>query len=439
MACNGNTTDYFDFKCFSLLFEKFHSNLTDTGREYMREYPQYIKDELNLVATYKNLFETLTSYLTQDHLFQIQTQPVCCNYINYWLNDQIKNKHFTYPESIFKFFKEYTDGYAKKRFGDRSLEKKSCSRYYKYLLNEKFDKMKILYKMYEFYVQNITQNKYYENKVKCDNLKLIETIYNELRQKDPKDYELHSKLENFKNLIVNPSKPHTLQCDFDISKLMPLPIVTHSEVDDSHKKEQTLELPVPSSTVLPQGENLHESDTSTVLQEKEVPETRDVQEKADPAEVHAQEQVLESIEILDPQRERPHHQLGGQDYRLNLLHKQGLLDFTTRRLEQNRYVSNEQDSIPGGTEGIVDSIKGAFTGMVQNIDPVPVVGVSGGMGALFLLFRYTPVGTFFRGRGYRQRIPTRFDGVYQGFLPGFQGFEEGYFPNDQINIAYGRE
>ncbi|KNA00879.1 hypothetical protein PVNG_06129 [Plasmodium vivax North Korean] len=389
-----------------VLFEKFHSNLTDSGEEYMVEYPMYVKDELSLVPTYKNLFETLTSYLTQDHLFLQHTTPVCCNYINYWLNDQIKNKYFMYPESIFEFSKKYTDGYVKKRFGARSVQNNSCSRYYKYLLNEKFDKMKILYRMYELYVQNITENKYYNNKVKCDNLKLIETIYNELRKKDPKDYELHRKLENFKNLIVNPSKPHTLQCDFDISKLMPLPIVSHHQVDDSYRKEITLELPVPSSELTSKGQDLQESDAPTDTptdaptdeKEKAELEKRDaqvqedleeryaqVQEKVPKAE--AQEQTQKSIEMPDPQRETAQHELAGQDYSLTLLRPQRFLDLPTANLDQIRNLSKEHDAIAGGTEGIVDSIKGAFNGIVQNIDPVPVVGVSGGMGALFLLFR----------------------------------------------------
>ncbi|KMZ96049.1 hypothetical protein PVNG_05987 [Plasmodium vivax North Korean] len=77
--------------------------------------------------------------------------------------------------------------------------------------------------------------------------------------------------------------------------------------------------------------------------------------------------------------------------------------------------------------------------VLGDVDPVPVVGVSGGMGALFLLFRYTPVGTFFRGRGRRQGIPTRFDGVYPGFMTDFQGYGDGNFGHDRFIIAYGAE
>ncbi|SCA59566.1 hypothetical protein PVT01_000019900 [Plasmodium vivax] len=88
-------------------------------------------------------------------------------------------------------------------------------------------------------------------------------------------------------------------------------------------------------------------------------------------------------------------------------------------------------------KGYLRTVRDAVSGFMEGVDPVPVVGVSGGMGALFLLFRYTPVGTFFRGRGRRQGIPTRFDGVYTGFMTDFQG--DGFFPNNQYNIAYGAE
>ncbi|CAI7721654.1 hypothetical protein PVPAM_110055700 [Plasmodium vivax] len=99
----------------------------------------------------------------------------------------------------------------------------------------------------------------------------------------------------------------------------------------------------------------------------------------------------------------------------------------------------EEQAISNEVEMSPPSVMSSISSALKDVDPVPVVGVSGGMGVLFLLSKYTPVGTFFRGRGYRQRIPTRFDGVYPGFYPGFEGFEEGHFPNNHINIAYGPE
>ncbi|SCA59544.1 hypothetical protein PVT01_000008900 [Plasmodium vivax] len=72
-------------------------------------------------------------------------------------------------------------------------------------------------------------------------------------------------------------------------------------------------------------------------------------------------------------------------------------------------------------------MKNSISNVLGSVDPVPVVGVSGGMGALFLLFRYTPVGAFFRGgRGRVHRIPRRFNGPFPGAFPDFQDYEVGH-------------
>ncbi|SCA83559.1 VIR protein [Plasmodium vivax] len=85
--------------------------------------------------------------------------------------------------------------------------------------------------------------------------------------------------------------------------------------------------------------------------------------------------------------------------------------------------------------GFLNTVKDAFSTISENVDPVPVVGVSGGMGALFLLFRYTPVGTFFRGgRGRARRIPSGFSGPFPGEFPNFQDYEGGYIGYGPMNI-----
>ncbi|SCA60251.1 hypothetical protein PVT01_000080600 [Plasmodium vivax] len=106
--------------------------------------------------------------------------------------------------------------------------------------------------------------------------------------------------------------------------------------------------------------------------------------------------------------------------------------FSERSSSSEHYPYPTEPLLSNEVEVHTPSFMNTITSTLKNVDPVPVVGVSGGMGALFLLFRYTPVGTFFRGRGYRQRIPTRFDGVYQGFLPGFPSLEEEDTDNESL-------
>ncbi|KMZ94040.1 hypothetical protein PVMG_02266 [Plasmodium vivax Mauritania I] len=80
------------------------------------------------------------------------------------------------------------------------------------------------------------------------------------------------------------------------------------------------------------------------------------------------------------------------------------------------------------------SMKNAISGFMNEVEPAPILGVSGGMGALFLLFRYTPVGAFFRGgRGRVRRIPSGFHGQFPGF-PDYHEYDGGYIGYGPMNI-----
>ncbi|CAI7718355.1 hypothetical protein PVPAM_040010100 [Plasmodium vivax] len=95
-------------------------------------------------------------------------------------------------------------------------------------------------------------------------------------------------------------------------------------------------------------------------------------------------------------------------------------------------ISNEVEMSP-------PSVMSTITGVFQSVEPVPILGVSGGMGALFLLFKYTPVGTFFGGRRRRNHlIPSGFPGAYPGF-PGYEEHYDGNFGPGPINISYQAE
>ncbi|SCA59994.1 hypothetical protein PVT01_000061400 [Plasmodium vivax] len=102
---------------------------------------------------------------------------------------------------------------------------------------------------------------------------------------------------------------------------------------------------------------------------------------------------------------------------------------TSSNSEQYTYssISPLANDMGGASSSVISTI----TSALKDVDPVPVVGVSGGMGALFLLFRYTPVGAFFRGgRGRAHRIPRSFNGPFLGEFQGYQDYYGG-------NIGYG--
>ncbi|SCA60348.1 VIR protein [Plasmodium vivax] len=89
-------------------------------------------------------------------------------------------------------------------------------------------------------------------------------------------------------------------------------------------------------------------------------------------------------------------------------------------------------------ETIMEKMKIAVSKFLETVEPVPILGVSGGMGALYLLFKYTPTGSLFRrNRRNNQNIPNFFDPRYGEQFSGYypQYYNEG-FPNYRMNIAY---
>ncbi|SCA81971.1 VIR protein [Plasmodium vivax] len=90
------------------------------------------------------------------------------------------------------------------------------------------------------------------------------------------------------------------------------------------------------------------------------------------------------------------------------------------------------------TGTIMGTIKDVVSNVLEAVEPVPILGVSGGMGALYLLLKYTPIGSLFgRNRRNNQNIPNFFDPEYAEQFSGYypQYYNEG-FPNYRMNIAY---
>ncbi|KMZ95070.1 hypothetical protein PVMG_05597, partial [Plasmodium vivax Mauritania I] len=83
----------------------------------------------------------------------------------------------------------------------------------------------------------------------------------------------------------------------------------------------------------------------------------------------------------------------------------------------------------------ITSAQNTISGLINEVDSSTVLDASGGMGALFLLFKYTPVVSFFgERRGHGHRIPRSFNEQFTGGFPGYEEYYGGKFGHDPINI-----
>ncbi|VVA00333.1 PIR protein, partial [Plasmodium vivax] len=86
------------------------------------------------------------------------------------------------------------------------------------------------------------------------------------------------------------------------------------------------------------------------------------------------------------------------------------------------------------TPGVFGSLQNSISSFIREVEPAPVLGVSGGMGVLFLLFKYTPVGSFFGGRrGRFRQIPRSFNGPFPGDFANFQEYDGGFIGYGPMN------
>ncbi|KMZ96062.1 hypothetical protein PVNG_06592 [Plasmodium vivax North Korean] len=97
---------------------------------------------------------------------------------------------------------------------------------------------------------------------------------------------------------------------------------------------------------------------------------------------------------------------------------------------------NEETSTDGSYIGSL-GLPSAIIEVFRSVEPAPILGVSGGMGALFLLFKYTPVGSFFGGRrGRFRQIPRSFNGPFPGEFPNFQDYDGGFIGYSPMGVSH---
>ncbi|SCA60151.1 hypothetical protein PVT01_000076800 [Plasmodium vivax] len=447
---NGDT--YFNYNDYAEIQGKFlkmfsYSNTFDSN--FLEQALNELKVESKSEISFSDLFIKLQKHLIQDGILGWGGKEKGCKYINYVLNkDLIEFNSNIYNETTFKLFNEFKDKFRKYRRRKDHI----CDLYY--IGNDIYDKMNALYILYDIFTSLYPKN----TDPDCGKLSVFVNEFNDSvrRIKYEESVFLKKKLNEFINYIKNHEWATRQKCSNKLSH------ITSLKPDPPVEKE-ILRPPNPSPTL--QSTSISSSDSQSVNAHEMVVHTNGLEtseaqssrgreptretlpytgspqftETHHTTEELQSREVLESTDPIQPRTEKSTLEgkyLQEEEYKWNALplKRQQYLDGSIHHgVLGSKSIENETLE----NKGYLKTVRDAVSGFMEGVDPVPVVGVSGGMGALFLLFRYTPVGTFFRGRGRRAGIPTRFDGVYPGFMTDFQG--DGFIPNNQYNIAYGAE
>ncbi|SCA60793.1 hypothetical protein PVC01_000122900 [Plasmodium vivax] len=452
MTCREPFKGYPSYACYKDIKYNFVDKIKENRLEissYIQEFePKYPEGKLQEPKKLSEIFTNFKKHLSNHHVFASgnYNEEGTCNYISYLLYDGIlKKKNGECDKQTFNDFKNFADSYNASGALTRCINKIN------YLDFDDYRKRESLYKLYDMY-NDLESKKGMKNPPNiCSIVKSLIYYYNDFNKEFyEKDEELLKKLQNLKPLIEEHTWVSKHNCDARLSSLQTL----KSEFLERQKQPKIQDA---ESTL-----TLLSNQASTVRLEREdklitMPSERESQRldvREEQLELRGHESQITELGV----RGVPQTRTGGAQ---TAVEPNGILAEATTFAEGTNYQLNDhRDSlkytkpfdehetyfeqqyrnptvypqINPNDEGVFVSMKNTLSSIVQNVEPAPILGVSGGMGALFLLFKYTPVGTFFRGRrGRTYGIPSGFNGPFTGEFAGYQDYLGGNIGYSQMS------
>ncbi|SCA60260.1 VIR protein [Plasmodium vivax] len=409
------------FDEYDKLIEKFGKVKTFSSETVkLNDILQEAEITEDIKTKYLSAFKLLLKHIHDDGLFYRGNNQEACKYINYILYKEVQHEiKRSYDKDLIKIFHKFLEAYGKKR----SMQNRCISNIYS-IEDQTYNKINGLYEVYDKYKKCYLFKK--------DTVHYGCTLFDDffasydkyMRETQSKSLEFNKILENIEKHAKNAVLLYRLGCNNyrtdprspKLFKPDPVPKPeTHNEVQMRQTRLQSEESTSHSGT-----HGRTNNAQSPLLKDISISETEQQNERRDEGDsandIHS--------ETLDHRANFVHI--------TNDIHRERSLYSRHHGHEEEQPFSNEVEMSP-------PSVMSTITGVFRSVEPAPILGVSGGMGALFLLFKYTPVGTFFGGRRRRNHlIHSGFPGAY----PGFAGFEEHYDANfgpGPINISYQAE
>ncbi|SCA59757.1 VIR protein [Plasmodium vivax] len=439
--CTGHSGDYLTYPCYTRL--NYYLNKTVT---LSKENEEKLKNVVSNM-TYRDyniksipfIFKKIGTFLTGDYAFGYIGQEPSCIYVNYWLNKELRTLYYNEGKHQFDVFKDFSDKFTIKRGKNIS---NSCRTYMEFYDDVKWNRIKFLYEWYEKFEKYIYYSKH-KSESQCSEITILRKEFNDFIDKNNEEEKLMDKLIKFKDLLPKNLSEINRKCKDEkdyfhyppkhLQKLEQQRRAAEQEAQEQQRRAAEQEAQEQQRRAAEQQRAQSQSHERTLLTIS--PNGEPTQQLID---ISIEDPLLEKHSSpLERSQSQRHEYSEGQEFRDStqftsnpLRQDQRILEYTEVR---NMELENE-NMPPDFKPGVFGTLRNTFTGVLGEIDPVPVVGVSGGMGALFLLFRYTPVGAFFRGgRGRAHRIPRSFNGQFLGGFPGYEDYDVGHIGYGPMN------
>ncbi|VUZ95008.1 PIR protein [Plasmodium vivax] len=436
---SGQTTEpeYFNDKTYNELrknLEKYKKLKYDNA--YTNNFIDLKKQEIRNLTYLEKTIRYLREFIISGHVNYSYAKGNVCKYINFWLNTEIRQFNDFKDGANFDLFKEFAQGCSKDYYRNDSGE---CKGFIHYIDPDTYDKMETLYKLYELYEKLRSPIPDVDNP--CTIFGQIIANYNDaLKEYDKEsgeDSNLIKKLLDFKNLTLNLVLPPENECPYK-KGLFEEPNKYLKRLKDIETKGRE--------------EELQRKKAQEELQRQKEQKAQDELERHKSQKLLQEEEFHTNTPFRDgenlllaalAQQNQGGHSLdvestGGIGY-IGRQESPRTSSFLSKQLEQTERGHREfkdQSMDTSTTSGFTGSITDTISGFIKEVDPAPVLGVSGGMGVLFILFKYTPVGSFFGGRRRRMhQIPSSFRGFPPGYFANFQEYDGGFIGYSPVGIS----
>ncbi|KNA01727.1 hypothetical protein PVNG_06413 [Plasmodium vivax North Korean] len=401
---------YLDYKCYQFLKPRFEKiQVGDYSEGYFNEVYNDFKLKNERHNFYRPLFYELISHITNNHVFYQANPRIPCKFVNYLLNYKLRKTEHLHNDiadyAIYqKFLKDFIIKYRGKYYPNQV-----CDVYLEEINEDIFKRMEILYQLYDDY-DGLEKTKENGDNTPCNNLSRLASFFNDAATNHgTKDSKLHTRLTDLKNLIKDKiSSSYYNTCDTKIN------FFYLQDPSTSDQKETTTAL---SHANVHHDPALKSPGAPSKIQEKSVlkedpPERREKEVRDDlytsRSSEHSEEvksinlshhsPVSVSLNTRESEKAPTIHEsvtplVSGSFHRLGRSHAQIpeepdiLMEEGRGHIVGETYQPDYRPSNLADKKGGVSEILSSIGGVLGEVDPAPVLGVSGGMGVLFILFK----------------------------------------------------
>ncbi|SCA83806.1 hypothetical protein, conserved [Plasmodium vivax] len=448
--------NYHDYDEYQYHFNRIPDS--DFNEQVYQKSIDLLDDHKNLKNTYSDSFRLLFKHIHNGHVFTSMDLTKACKYISYALRKKVyREKQQEYNDTIFDMFKKFVTKYKKAEH----ITSDHCEKSLVLIDPEIFEKMRNLYTLYEEYAVFAPTTGYYRQpNITCPELKRFSILYNAfIKDQNPTNKYHYDVLKNFEQKVTNTINNNKNKCSAENLSTVPLKeyylqeevksnIVAQEKQQPKQISPEQIRSPISEQAVHSNTSSQISKDRTALHTQPEMDEDREAVRLGKP-ERGQEHQEVEVAERAEEARGTENVYRGGHGtedvYRASrspqMPRSSGYPGDITipETLKHTRLTDNSLDTqkteSPIEDSGFFTNVQGAFSSIAQHVEPAPILGVYGGMGVLFLLFKYTPVGSFFGGRrGRIRQIPSSFRGFPPGEFPNFHEYDGGYIGYGPMNI-----